>query len=166
MNMLDVEIVRADFSLSKHRIALVELMDAYARDIMGGGAALSAEVTSNIADELLNRPSCHAVLAFVDSVPAGLSINFEAFSTFACRPILNIHDFVVAPGFRKQGVAKLLLQEVEAIGLGLNCCKLTLEVLEGNERAQGIYKRFGFSGYELDPEMGRAMFYEKKLGGV
>lgn len=166
MNLPEIEIVRADFSLPKHRAALVELMDAYARDRIGGGAPLNAEVASKIADELLSRPNCHAILAFVDSVSAGMSINFEVFSTFACSPILNIHDFAVMPQFRRQGVAKLMLQEVEAIGVELNCCKLTLEVLEGNELAQGIYKRFGFSGYGHDPQMGRAMFYEKKLAGV
>ncbi len=44
-----------------------------------------------------------------------------------------------------------------------DCCKLTLEVLEGNHIAQAAYTKFGFSGYELDPEMGRALFWEKKL---
>lgn len=44
-----------------------------------------------------------------------------------------------------------------------DCCKLTLEVLEGNKLAQQVYRRFGFQGYELDPKMGRALFYEKKL---
>ncbi|MGJ8638141.1 MAG: GNAT family N-acetyltransferase [Opitutaceae bacterium] len=163
MSNIDFEVVRADLSKEVHRGALIQLMDTYARDIMGGGAALTEEVKRDLPNELSIRPTCHIVLAFHGNEPAGVSVNFEAFSTFACRPILNIHDFVVAPQFRGQGVAKLLLEEVEAIGRDLGCCKLTLEVLEGNSRAQSIYQRFGFDGYELDPEMGRALFYEKKL---
>ena len=40
---------------------------------------------------------------------------------------------------------------------------MTLEVLEGNDRASKIYLEFGFNPYELNSEMGRAMFYEKKI---
>ena len=41
--------------------------------------------------------------------------------------------------------------------------KLTLEVLEGNSVAQSAYRAFGFEGYELDPQMGKALFWQKKL---
>jgi hypothetical protein len=36
-------------------------------------------------------------------------------------------------------------------------------VLENNHRARGIYTRFGFAGYELDPAAGVALFLQKKL---
>ena len=60
--------------------------------------------------------------------------------------------------------AKRLLAKAEEIALGLGCCKLTLEVLEGNSVAQAAYKASGFAKYELDPSMGKAMFWQKKLG--
>ena len=37
------------------------------------------------------------------------------------------------------------------------------EVLEGNKAAQRSYRGLGFEGYQLVPEMGRAMFWEKPL---
>ena len=43
------------------------------------------------------------------------------------------------------------------------CCKLTLEVLDNNFIAKALYKKFGFSDYQLDPEYGNALFWEKKL---
>ncbi|MEO0509506.1 MAG: GNAT family N-acetyltransferase [Verrucomicrobiota bacterium] len=156
-------LVRADLSKDTHSVALVELLDLYARDLMGGGVALSDYTRQNLPAELHGRSGCHVVLAFSGEIPAGIAINFEAFSTFACRPILNIHDFMIAPMFRGQGLAKQLLEEIEIIARELGCCKLTLEVLEGNERAKKIYKRFGFDGYELDPAAGRALFFDKKL---
>jgi hypothetical protein len=45
----------------------------------------------------------------------------------------------------------------------MDCCKLTLEVLEGNKLAQAAYIANGFVGYQLVSEMGQAMFWQKKL---
>ncbi|MEX5689713.1 GNAT family N-acetyltransferase, partial [Pseudomonas silesiensis] len=52
---------------------------------------------------------------------------------------------------------------VEEIARQRGCCKLTLEVLEGNEVAQGAYRKLGFDNYQLSPETGRAMFWQKAL---
>jgi ribosomal protein S18 acetylase RimI-like enzyme len=55
------------------------------------------------------------------------------------------------------------LLEVESMAVKKNCCKITLEVLEGNTPAKNSYSKFGFKDYELDPTFGKAMFWEKKL---
>lgn len=158
-----IDIVKADLSLPAHAEATIQLMDAYALDPMGGGQGLSNYVKANLLAELAKRKSAHVILAFVDAKPAGLIICLEGFSTFACKPLLNIHDAMVALPYRGKGLSKLLLQKAEAIALDLGCCKLTLEVLEGNHIAQAAYKSFGFSGYELNPQMGKALFWDKKL---
>ncbi len=158
-----IDIVKADLSLPAHAEATIQLMDAYALDPMGGGQGLSNYVKANLLAELAKRKSAHVILAFVDAKPAGLIICLEGFSTFACKPLLNIHDAIVTLPYRGRGLSKLLLQKAEAIALDLGCCKLTLEVLEGNHIAQAAYKSFGFSGYELNPQMGKALFWEKKL---
>jgi GNAT superfamily N-acetyltransferase len=161
-----IDIVKADLSLSAHAEAMIQLMDEYALDPMGGGQSLPKYVKANLPTELAKRKSAHVILAFVDSQPAGLVVCLEGFSTFACKPLLNIHDAIVALPYRGRGLSKLLLQKAEEIALDLGCCKLTLEVLEGNHVAQSAYKAFGFSGYELNPKMGKALFWEKKLGEV
>jgi GNAT superfamily N-acetyltransferase len=158
-----IDIVEADLSLPAHAEAMVQLMDQYALDPMGGGQGLSSYAKANLPAELAKRKLAHVILAFVDSQPAGLVVCLEGFSTFACKPLLNIHDVMVAPPYRGRGLSRLLFQKVESIALDLGCCKLTLEVLEGNHIAQSAYKAFGFGGYELDPEMGKALFWEKKL---
>ena len=158
-----IDIVKADLSLPAHAEATIQLMDAYALDPMGGGQGLSNYVKANLLAELAKRKSAHVILAFVDAKPAGLIICLEGFSTFACKPLLNIHDAIVALPYRGKGLSKLLLQKAEAIALDLGYCKLTLEVLEGNHIAQAAYKSFGFSGYELNPQMGKALFWDKKL---
>ena len=56
-----------------------------------------------------------------------------------------------------------ILAKVEEVARERKCCKLTLEVLEGNKIAQNAYRSFGFEGYELDPKIGKAMFWQKIL---
>ncbi|MGV8894783.1 MAG: GNAT family N-acetyltransferase [Burkholderiaceae bacterium] len=158
-----VEVVTANLALPKHADALIALMSDYSRDPMGGGNALPDHVKTNLAAELHKRATAHVILAFVDGAPAGLVVCFEGFSTFACKPLLNIHDVVVTQKHRKNGVCKRMLQQVEAIARQLGCCKLTLEVLEGNHPAQAAYSAFGFASYVLDPKMGKAVFWQKKL---
>ncbi|WP_066376144.1 GNAT family N-acetyltransferase [Anabaena sp. CA = ATCC 33047] len=161
-----IEIVEADLSLPAHAEAMVQLMDEYALDPMGGGKGLSDYVKTNLRAELAKRKAAHVILAFVDAEPAGLVVCLEGFSTFACKPLLNIHDVFVALPYRRRGLSQLLLQKAEEIAFDLGCCKLTLEVLEGNHVAQLAYKACGFSGYELNPQMGKALFWEKKLAQV
>lgn len=157
------EIIKADLARPEHAQALVQLMQEYALDSMGGGQALPDHVQANLAAELHKRAAVHVVLALVDRQPAGLAVCIEGFSTFACKPLLNIHDMIVSQRYRGQGLSMLLLQKAEAIAYELGCCKVTLEVLEGNRIAQSAYRRAGFAGYELDPAMGKAMFWQKKL---
>ena len=130
---------------------------------MGGGEDLSPFVKTNLILALQSRQGVLIVLASVDQKPAGLAICFEGFSTFACKPLLNIHDFAVAPEFRGRGLAKRILGKVEELARQLGCCKITLEVLEGNKTAQAVYNTCGFTHYELDAQMGRAFFWQKKL---
>lgn len=158
-----IDIIKANPSLPEHAEAIIYLLDAYARDPMGGGKGLSDYAKKNLPTELASRSTAHVILAFVDSEPAGLIICFEGFSTFACKSLLNIHDIIVATPYRGSGISKLLLQKAEEIALELGCCKLTLEVLEGNHIAQSAYLALGFNAYQLDPKMGKAFFWEKKL---
>jgi GNAT superfamily N-acetyltransferase len=159
-----VELLKAELSVPEHANAVLAVLDEYAMDIMGGGNCLPDYTKENLVSALSRLPHCHIILAFDETKPVGLAICFEGFSTFACRKVLNIHDFTVVPAARGRGISKVLLSRIEAVAHDLGCCKLTLEVLEGNKLAQQIYKNFGFESYELNPEMGRAMFYEKKLG--
>jgi len=157
------EILIADLSLAAHADATLHLLNAYSKDEMGGGAELSDYVKSNLVSELRKRKEAHVILAFVDGIPAGLVICLEGFSTFACKPLLNIHDVIVAAVYRGRGLSKRLLASAEEIALQRGCCKLTLEVLEGNAPAKAAYAACGYKAYALDPKMGTAQFWQKTL---
>ena len=161
--MSSIDIIEANLAVIEHANAIIMLMDEYARDPMGGGQGLSDYAKTNLISELAIRKTAHVFIALVDDKPAGLITCLEGFSTFSCQPLLNIHDLIVSVSYRGKGLSKLMLQAAEQIALDLGCCKLTLEVLEYNHIAQQAYRSFGFNGYELNPETGKALFWEKKL---
>jgi ribosomal protein S18 acetylase RimI-like enzyme len=159
----DLRVLRADYADPAHARALTLLLDLYARDETGGGKPLSPFVLDNVVRELAKRPQAFSVLAFVGEQAAGLVNCIEGFSTFACKPLVNVHDVVVHPGFRKRGVAHHMLEAVEGIARERGCCKLTLEVLQGNAPAIRLYKEVGFVGYQLTDGLGQAVFLQKPL---
>jgi ribosomal protein S18 acetylase RimI-like enzyme len=157
------EIVRARYDDPAHAAALVDLLDAYARDPAGGGEPLSDYARAHLIGELAARPFIFSVLAFDGGIPVGLVNAIEGFSTFACRPLVNVHDVVVLPSHRGRGIAAHLFGEVETIARERGACKLTLEVLAGNHAARALYEKLGFDDYRLDPAMGHAQFMQKWL---
>ncbi len=159
----DLRIVRADYADPAHAAALVELLDHYAQDPAGGGAPLSDFARDNLVAALAARPFIFRVLAFEDGDSVGLVNAIEGFSTFACRPLVNIHDVVVRETHRGRGIAARLFAEVETVARERGACKLTLEVLSANRAARGLYVKLGFDDYRLDPAMGEARFMQKWL---
>lgn len=161
--MMSIDIVIADYQNPAQGNDLLMLLDGYAQDPMGGGEALPPAVKASLLAELARLPHAFTVLAYVDNKPAGLINCFLGFSTFAAKPLVNIHDVVVSASFRGLGLSQKMMAKVEQVAREKGCCKMTLEVLEGNDIAKGSYRKFGFSGYELDPQMGKAVFWQKKL---
>lgn len=158
-----VEVIVGDLEQSEHASALKSLLSEYARDPMGGAAELAPELLESLPSKLATRRDYLFVLAKADGEYVGLVNCFEGFSTFKGKPLINIHDVIVSSRWRGQGIAQQMLRQVEEIAVRRGCCKLTLEVLEGNKTAQQTYLNLGFEGYQLVPEMGRAMFWEKPL---
>ena len=158
-----LRICRADYSNSEHARVLLLLLDVYAQDPAGGGEPLSDFAKTHLVKELAARPQAFSVLAFDDARPVGLVNCIEGFSTFVCRPLVNIHDVVVLASHRGQRVGEQMLELVDQMARERGACKLTLEVLQGNASAIKLYERVGFAGYQLDPAMGQAQYFQKWL---
>jgi ribosomal protein S18 acetylase RimI-like enzyme len=77
--------------------------------------------------------------------------------------LVNVHDVVVMNEFRGLGLSQKMLLKVEDIARQRGCCKITLEVLEGNAVAQSAYRKFGFDDAKFDPAHGRMLFWNKPL---
>ena len=158
-----IDVLMADYRNPEHARALVGLLDAYARDPAGGGRPLDSSVLAGLPAALAARPQAFSVLAYDGEQPVGLVNCIEGFSTFACKPLVNVHDVVVLGTHRGRRVAQRMLAHVEAEARSRGACKLTLEVLSGNASALRAYEREGFANYQLDPAFGTALFLEKKL---
>ncbi|AVQ80627.1 MULTISPECIES: GNAT family N-acetyltransferase [unclassified Variovorax] len=158
-----IEVFLADYRDAAQAAAVVDLLDAYASEPAGGGVPLDPAVRQNLPAALAARPQAFSVLAFEGGQPVGLVNCLEGFSTFACKPLVNVHDVVVLPSHRGQGVAQKMFARVEQEARRRGACKLTLEVLSNNKPALRTYEREGFASYQLDPEFGHAVFLQKKL---
>jgi ribosomal protein S18 acetylase RimI-like enzyme len=161
--MPTVTVIEADLHDPQHQAAIVQLVDAYARDPMGNGAGLSAEVRDRLIPGLRQHPTSMVFLAYDSERPVGIAVCFVGFSTFAAQSLINIHDLAVLQQYRGQGVGRILLERVEAKGRELGCCKLTLEVREDNHRAQRLYQKFGFGDMPTERGSVRNCFLQKRL---
>lgn len=165
---MNINFVIADYTNPLHAKDVVALLDKYARDPMGGNAPIDPEVASNLAEKLAGFPTALSVIGYLqqdnqEPKPVALANCFMGFSTFKGKPLINIHDCYVDESIRGLHVGQKLLAEIEAIAKQRGCCKVTLEVLEGNKRAQLAYQKFGFRGYALDDTSGNALFWEKSI---
>lgn len=161
--MADIFVEALDLRRAQHAQDFLVLLDHYAQDPMGGGQALAAEVRDNLVARLQQVPHFAGFMAYSGAVPIGMLEGFFGFSTFAARPLFSIHDIVTHASWRGRGVAQRLLQAAAEMAQTQGCCKLTLEVLSGNQHALAAYRRFGFENYQLDPQAGDAWFMHKKL---
>ena len=134
MPLMPIMVRLADYRHDDDARALVSLLDAYARDPAGGGEPLSDFAKTYLPSALAARPQAFSVLAFEGDLPVGLINCIEGFSTFACRPLVKVHDVAVLASHR------------------------------GNRSALTLYQRCGFAPYQLDPALGDARFLQKKLG--
>ena len=161
-----IRICKADYAKPEHAKALVGLLDAYARDPMGGGEGLSDFAKTHVVAELAKLPHAFTLLAFDgpgEQTPVGLANCMLGFSTFACKPLVNVHDLTVSAAYRGRRIGEALLAAVEHEARALGACKMTLEVLSGNASAMRLYVRSGFAQYQLDPSAGQAGFMQKWL---
>jgi len=158
-----IQIVRADLHRPDHQRAVLDLVDCYARDPMGGGLGISSEVREYLIEGLKKHPTTLVFLAYEGQQPIGLAICFLGFSTFAARPLLNVHDLVVRPEHRGSGIARRLLEYIEEQARRLGCCKLTLEVRADNAAAKHAYRAQGFRGLEPEPGAPMIWFCNKPL---
>ena len=161
--MTGIEIIEADLAQLEHQQAIVELLDSYARDAMGNGVPLAEETKRRLIPGLREHPTTLVFLAYLSRTPVGLAICFRGFSTFAARPLINIHDLAVLPEQRGHGVGRLLLDAIAEKGRELGCCKLTLEVLENNQRARRVYAAAGFRQAVYQEAAGAALFMTRPL---
>jgi len=150
--MATIEVFTAKLDDERHRQAVIELVNLYANDPMGIGTRLPPDAGPDLVAGLRACPTSMLYLAYCEEQPVGLAVCFWGFSTFAARPLLNLHDLIVDPAYRRQGVASRLLVHLERDALERGCCKVTLEARRDNAAARSLYRKSGFGPGETPYE--------------
>jgi GNAT superfamily N-acetyltransferase len=116
--------------------------------------------------ELLNdalfgeRPAAEALIAEIDSQPAGFALFHGTFSTWECRAGLWLEDLYVPPAHRRAGVGGALLGALAAIAVQRGCPRLEWNALDWNDPALDFYVQIGaerLSEWELHRLSGDAL---------
>jgi GNAT superfamily N-acetyltransferase len=161
--MSEIRIEMADLAQAAHQEATVRLLGEYSMDPMGDGKPLSEVAQRELIPGLQRHPTTLVFLAYEGEEAVGLAICFLGFSTFAARPLVNIHDYYVRAAHRGTGIGRRLMGAIEQRARELGCCKLTLEVQENNHRARALYEAAGFSQMMYVPEAGGSLNMAKGL---
>lgn len=140
---MNIKIIEANLENATHCKHLLFLTNTYALDVMGGGKPLTEFVHDNLIEGLKEVPNSLTFLAYNGDKPVGVANCFIGYSTFYAKKLINIHDLGVVPDARGNGVGKALIDAVYEKAKELDCCKVTLEVLENNT-ARRLYEREGF----------------------
>ncbi len=147
-----------DFENPSHLTAVADLLQGYMADPMGEHKPHSKIEQLRLVDGLASHPKAFVVLASDGGKAVGMATCFELFSTFAVKPFINIHDLYLLDSYRGFGVGRGMLQFIEEVATSKKCCKITLEVRDDNDVAQGLYRSEGFA--ECEPNM---FFWAKKI---
>lgn len=90
------------------------------------------------------NPQFEAILAFVDSGPAGLALFHARFSTWLGRPGMYLEDLYVAEAARGIGVGRRLMARLAAIAVEREWGRIDFQVLDWNP-ARDFYRRLGMA---------------------
>jgi GNAT superfamily N-acetyltransferase len=159
----DLKIVEADLSDPAHARDVIAMTAAYAEDTFGSGRRLPADVLERLVPALRAHPTTVVLLAYLGGEAVGIATCFLGFTTFAARPLLNIHDLAVVPAHRGRGIGRALLEAAAQSARRRGCVKLTLEVQERNDRARRVYEAAGFAQAHGETAGGGALFYARAL---
>ena len=141
--MIDVR--RVDLRRASVADDTATLIDAYARDPMGLGRPLDPAARRRLVDVLRGCPGCIVFHARLRDRLVGGAVCFLQVSTFCAGPALHLHDLIVVPDCRRNGVGGAMLAHIErwATEQG-GCCRLSLDVRLDNAAARRLYTRRGF----------------------
>lgn len=156
--MTPVTVLRADLDDPEHASAIVDLLDGYARDPMGGEQPLPDEVKATLVAGLRETPA-RVWLARDADAYVGIVVAFANYSTFAAKPRWNVHDVAVSAAARGKGVGRALLERVIADAADAGASAVSLEVRQDNAPARHLYASLGF-GDDFAP----MDFWVRKLG--
>lgn len=155
---MELSIIQVDIQNPIHCDQVIKLLNDYMIDPMGNNRPMPKELGPQIISGLKKHTGFLGFFVVDGEQFAGLANCNVNFSTFQAKPLINIHDFIIAPECRKVGAGSFLLQGIINYASQNGFCRVNLEVREDNQIAKSLYKKNGFT--DCVPRM---MFWERKL---
>ena len=153
-----ITVEKISFYKTEHQEAFILLLTEYMMDLMGGHKPLKRDKALKVINDLSRHYNYKGFLLKLDGQYVAMSNCFVNYSTFKAQHLLNVHDFIVSPNYRRRGLGKALLEYLIDYSTKNDFCRLNLEVREDNVKAQGLYKKVGFK--PCTPSM---LFWEYEL---
>ena len=138
------EFEKVDLFEKEHSTAVVSLLNEYMKDEMGNGQEMPGNIKKEVLEGLKNHKAYLGFLIKYNNQYIALANCNLSYSTWKAKHLINIHDFIVHPDYRKMGVGSFLLKGIKKYAKERDYCKLNLEVREDNIKARGLYKKEGF----------------------
>ncbi len=155
---MEKKLIQVDLENPVHCEQLLHLLNDYMEDEMGISESMPEELGPKIIEGLKKHSAYMGFFICIGDDYAGLANCNLNFSTWKASPLINIHDLIVSPHFRQQGVGLFLLKGIENYAAENGYCRINLEVRHDNFKAQNLYKKAGFT--ECQPNN---FFWENRL---
>ncbi len=104
------------------------------------------------------QPKFSVLLAEGDGRLRGGVVLLDAYSSWAGKPAMIVHDLYVEDGARGRGIGRQLLAAAARLAVERGCCRFDVTVLSWNRPARAFYEGLGFVAleewqpYRLDAE--------------
>ncbi|WP_321348802.1 GNAT family N-acetyltransferase [uncultured Draconibacterium sp.] len=155
---MNKKLIQVDLQNPLHCAQVVHLLNDYMEDEMGISEPMPDGLGPKIIEGLKRHTAYMGFFVCIGDNFAGLANCNLNFSTWRASPLINIHDLIVSPDFRQQGVGLFLIKGIEDYAIENDYCRINLEVRHDNFKAQNLYRKAGFK--ECEPNN---YFWENKL---
>jgi ribosomal protein S18 acetylase RimI-like enzyme len=155
---MELKILQVDLKNAIHATQVIKLLNDYMSDPMGNNRPMDKRLAPKIISGLKSHSGFLGFFVTANDQFAGFANCNTNFSTFQAMPLINIHDFIVAPEYRNIGAGHFLLNGIVNYASENGYCRVNLEVREDNLTAKSLYKKLGFT--DCVPRM---MFWEKRI---
>ena len=116
---------------------IAELFNKY-RQFQGEKNDLNA--SRKFIQERIEQNESTLFIAETDIKAVGFAQLYPMFSSVSLSRVFILNDLFVCESSRRKGVAKELLNKVEAFAFSNNASRVTLNVARDNEKGQALYK--------------------------
>ncbi len=100
----------------------------------------------SLYDKLIKNPDYIILCAEIEQKVVGTLMGIVCYELYGdCKPFIVMENLVIEPNYRKKGIAKALLTELEKIAKNKNCSQVQFITEKNRKDAVSFYSSMGFN---------------------